>query len=87
MNPVQKAITERNSCRSFTGAPLSEAQVKALAEAALAAPSAMNNQPWRIVVVTDKALIDDMNLEGMRMLKTPNMVARLRGIPVEEVAY
>ena len=25
-------------------------------------------------------------IEGLRMLKTPNMVARLRGIPVEEIA-
>ena len=68
MNEVIKAITERYSCRDYTGAPLSDEQIKVLAEAALAAPSAMNCQPWHIIMVTDKALIDEMDREGMKIL-------------------
>ena len=69
MNEIQRAILERYSCRDFTGAPLTEDQVKTLAEAALAAPSAINRQPWRVTVVTDKALIEEMDAEGMKVIE------------------
>jgi len=68
MNETLKTIAERHSCRDFSGVPLAGAQVKALVEAALAAPSAMNRQPWRIIVVADKSLIDEMDFESMNML-------------------
>ena len=65
MNEVIKAISERYSCRDFLADPLTKEQVDALVDAALAAPSAMNLQPWHIVAVTDKALIDEMNDAAM----------------------
>jgi len=65
MNEVLKAIMDRNSCRDFSGEALSKDQVEALVKAALAAPSAVNRQPWHIVMCTDKALIDEMNDAGM----------------------
>ena len=68
MNEVLKAITERNSCRDFADKPLTDEQVKAIAAAALAAPSAMNKQPWHVVLVKDKALVDELDAEGMRIL-------------------
>jgi len=68
MNDTIKSIMERYSCRSYTGAPLTDGQVKILAEAAIAAPSASNRQPWRILVINDKGLIDEMDAEGMRLL-------------------
>jgi nitroreductase len=68
MNETLKSITERYSCRDFTGTPLNAEQVKALVEGALAAPSAMNNQPWHIIVVTDKTLIEELDAEGMKSL-------------------
>ena len=34
----------------------------------------------------NKHNVVNATIEGLRMLKTPNMVARLRGIPVEEIA-
>ena len=68
MNETLKTIAERYSCRDFTGAPLAEAEVKALVDAALAAPSAMNRQPWRVIVITDKALIDELDAESVAVL-------------------
>jgi nitroreductase len=68
MNETLKTIMERYSCRDFTGTPLTAAQVKALAEAALASPSGMNRQPWQIIVITDKKLIDELDAEGMKVL-------------------
>jgi len=69
MNEVMKAITERYSCRDFSPEPLTSEQVETLVTAALAAPSAMNLMPWHIVVVTDKALIEEMDAEIMEVIK------------------
>ena len=68
MNEVLKTIAARNSCRDFADTPLTDEQVKAIADAALAAPSAMNRQPWHITMITDKAIIDELNDEGMKIL-------------------
>jgi len=65
MNDVLKAIKERNSCRDFYPEALTEEQVKNLVDAALAAPSAVNRMPWHIIVVTDKALIEEMDAAAM----------------------
>ena len=68
MNETLKTIMARNSCRDFKDTPLTEEQLKTIIDAALAAPSAMNNQPWNLVVVTDKALIEALDAEGMGIL-------------------
>lgn len=48
-HPVDAQFPGRWSPRAFTDAPVSEAQVLTLLEAARWAPSASNNQPWRFV--------------------------------------
>ena len=75
MNEILKAILERYSCREFSPAPLTSDQVQALGQAALAAPSALNRQPWHIIVITDKALIDEYDADAMSILKTQNSEA------------
>ncbi|MCL2456777.1 MAG: nitroreductase [Defluviitaleaceae bacterium] len=69
MNEIMKTIRERYSCRDFKSEPLESAQIDALVEAALAAPSAMNLQPWHIIVVTDKNLIEEMDAAAMEFVK------------------
>ncbi|MCL1897824.1 MAG: nitroreductase family protein [Micrococcales bacterium] len=68
MNQTLQTIADRYSCRDFASTPLTEEQVKALAKAALAAPSAHNLQPWRVTIVNNKALIDDLNAEALAVL-------------------
>ena len=70
MNETLKTIADRYSCRDFADDPLTDEQVKAIAEAALAAPSARNAMPWQVIIITDKALIVDMDNEGVRILTT-----------------
>jgi len=70
MNETLKTIAERFSCRDFADTPLTEEQVKTLADAALAAPSAVNRQPWHIIIITDKKLIGELDAAGMEMLKS-----------------
>jgi len=56
-NPAIENLLTRVSVREFTGEKISEAQLDTLLRAAMAAPSAINKQPWAFVVVTDEALI------------------------------
>lgn len=56
-NEVIDNIMTRVSVRDFTGEKISEAQLDTLLHAAMAAPSAINKQPWAFVVVTDEAKI------------------------------
>ena len=46
-------IMTRVSVREFTGEKISEAQLDTLLRAAMAAPSALNKQPWAFIAVTD----------------------------------
>jgi nitroreductase len=69
MNEILKAINERCTCRDFCSEPLEAVQIEALVNAALASPSAMNLQPWRLHVVTDKAFIEEMDAAAMEYMK------------------
>jgi nitroreductase len=51
-------IFSRKSVRTYTDQPVSEEQVETLLRAAMAAPTGMNVQPWRFVVVRDQAVKD-----------------------------
>lgn len=52
-----QAINERRSVREYTDESVSDAVVRELIDAALQAPSAINQQPWCFVVVKDQALL------------------------------
>lgn len=49
-------IKKRRSIREYTDQAVPDEQVRALLEAAMAAPSASNRQPWEFVVVRRKDL-------------------------------
>ena len=51
-------IFSRKSVRTYTDQAVSEEQVETLLKAAMAAPTGMNVQPWRFVVVRDQAVKD-----------------------------
>lgn len=55
-----EAILTRRSIRDYTDEPVREADIEAILRAAMAAPSAGNQQPWRFVVSTDRERIDAM---------------------------
>ena len=54
MDPRLLTLFSRRSVRDYTAEPVSEADLSALMEAAMAAPSANNNQPWHFVTVSDR---------------------------------
>ena len=69
MNDTLRVIGERYSCRAFDGKLPEKEKLEAIALAAVQAPSAMNRQPWEIIVITDKAFIEEMDAAGVRMLE------------------
>jgi nitroreductase len=53
-------ILARRSVRRYTNQALSEEQITMLMEAAMAAPSASNRQPWHFVLITERALLNTL---------------------------
>jgi nitroreductase len=53
MNAVIDAINKRRSVRSYQSKAVPKDLIKAIIDAGNEAPSAMNSQPWRFVVVED----------------------------------
>lgn len=54
------AIFGRRSIRHYRPDPVVEADVEALLRAAMAAPSAGNQQPWHMIVLRDRAVLDEI---------------------------
>jgi len=54
---LEKAIYMRRSVREFTDEPVDEETLRRLIDAAIQAPSAVNEQPWSFSVVRNKALL------------------------------
>lgn len=57
-NPVLSAIFQRRSIREFTDEAVPLEQLRSIVEAGIWAPSGLNNQPWRFVLIQDHALRD-----------------------------
>jgi len=67
-------IFSRKSVRSYTQEAVSAEQTETLLRAAMAAPSGINLQPWRFVVVTDQAVKEALAGERNRMAKEAPLV-------------
>jgi nitroreductase len=55
-----EGIYSRRSQRHFTGEPVARDQLVEIVRAGTWAPSGLNNQPWRFVIVTDGSVRDRM---------------------------
>jgi nitroreductase len=58
---LMDTIYQRRSVREFIREPVARAVVDKVIEAAVQAPSAMNEQPWSFTVVSDKALLSKIS--------------------------
>jgi nitroreductase len=73
-----EAIHTRYACRAYDGSPIPIKTLRDIARAGLAAPSAMNLQPWRLVIVSEKKLIEELDAIGMAQLEAGNPAAHQR---------
>lgn len=58
-SPIDNIMT-RTSVRKYKPVKLTDAQMETLLRAGMAAPSAVNKQPWEFIVVDDRALLDSI---------------------------
>lgn len=58
MNKTLEVIHNRKSVRHFTDQPVSKAQLETLLRAGMAAPTAVNRQPWVFYVITQRETLD-----------------------------
>ncbi|BBY63699.1 nitroreductase family protein [Mycolicibacterium helvum] len=59
------AIRARRNVRSYTTAPIPEADIDRILEAGWRSPSARNNQHWDFVIVTDHAVLQELSTVWM----------------------
>ena len=51
---------KRQSCRQYKSEPIAEDKLRYIQECVRLAPSAVNRQPWRFVLVTDEARLEQV---------------------------
>ena len=61
---AMETIMTRTSIRSFTDRAVSADTVEMLLRAGMAAPTAVNKQPWHFVVIDDPAVMDSLGGNG-----------------------
>lgn len=69
-NTTINVIHQRTSIRTYRDRPVSKEQLETLVRAGMAAPSAMNKQPWQFIVVDNKEILQALgkNIRTSRMV-------------------
>jgi nitroreductase/NAD-dependent dihydropyrimidine dehydrogenase PreA subunit len=67
-NAIERAVFRRRSVRNFKNKPVPEPLIRRVLEAGRFAPSAGNCQPWKFIVVTDKAFLEEMEEAIQKLL-------------------
>lgn len=81
VNDAVEVIKRRRSIRKYKPDQVPEADLQAIVECGLLAPSAMNQQKWHFTVIRDRQVIEKMgNVMRERMLQSGNerLIARAR---------
>ncbi|MFX1574342.1 MAG: nitroreductase family protein [Promethearchaeota archaeon] len=68
-NEIEKIIFNRRSVRNFKDKPVPVPIIQRVLEAGRFAPSAGNCQPWKFIVITNKALIKEIDQVSMNLIK------------------
>lgn len=63
LSETEKVIYNRRSIRLYKNKPVPRDLIHRVIEAGRFAPSAGNNQPWKFVVIQNKALIDEIDVK------------------------
>jgi nitroreductase len=68
MSDALTVIHSRKSVRNFTGQAVSRDLLDKIVRAGMAAPSAVNMQPWSFIVITDRKTLNTLN-DGLPFAK------------------
>ena len=69
MNETIRVLKSRRSHRKYKAGQISEAEIQAIIETAIHAPSGMNQQKWHFTVIQNKAVLDKMVNRAKENLK------------------
>lgn len=80
---VIDAIMTRSSVRKYTEQKIESDKIDKMLKAGMAAPSAANRQPWELIVVNDKAILDQIPpiIAGAHMASSAPMAIVVAGSP------
>ncbi len=83
-----KALLTRASIRSFTDKPVTDEQIEQLLKVMIAAPSGGNRQPWRIIVVQNQEVKDELAIAALKQhfIATAPVVFAVCRAPEESAA-
>ena len=73
-------LKNRRSVRVYTEAPVATETLKDIVRESTLAPSSGNNQPWKFVIVNDRAMMKRISDESKK-----NLVARIEANPADYV--
>src|ERR1019366_8661642 len=84
---LNMAITGRRAVREYTVQAVDERSIRALIDAAVQAPSAVNQQPWTFTVVREQSMLDQISREAKshmlaNSLRICNPITSGRGSPI-----
>lgn len=85
-DPILQAIYRRRSIRSFTPAPVTEAQIRELLRAAVHAPTAMHAEPWTFAIVQDRALLQRIS-DRAKVLAAEEHASLVRTGPLADPSF
>jgi len=78
-NPVLDCIFGRRSIRSYKNALVTDGEVRKIIEAAAAAPSSMNRQPWHFSVIQDRVFLDWIVKRNREIVTASPDLAKING--------
>ena len=70
-----EAIRKRRSVRKYTGDPIPRQDLETVVDAGRLAATGSNRQPWDFIVVTDRAMIDQLKIAAQWMDKAGAIIA------------
>ena len=74
MNALE-AIGKRRSVRKYTGEPIPGKDLEKIVDAGRLAATGSNQQPWDFIVVTDRAMIEQLKIAAEWMEKAAAIIA------------
>lgn len=80
-NSILEAIKSRRAVRSFEDNPVPESAIQTMLEAATYAPTAINLQPWKFTLITDKS-----EMKQLSDLAKPALLRMLPDVGDESIA-
>lgn len=89
MNEVLKAIAGRRSIRQYRGEQIRDAELKAILEAGLQAPSGHDSQPWHFTVIQKRELIDEISAGSKMAMRKSGIdwIAKLGEVEKYNIFY